>query len=236
VRIFVFVVLMITAAMGPAAADPGFLCSDSLRINFPDPKGPGDPGFSAFIVESVRFHDLLTHGPIESGVDFSVMTPEQEVRFYRDYCTTHPTNTDQDADFALYDRMVELTAAKVAHSKPVALSDFEAPADVRAYVLEQARPLQMGKVVQPEEVVAPAVRSSDIIYYSRLAKDKTGRILVVPDTTSLAYGIGDLAPDFGLHPVVLATVFPRNWTHDKPPSGDEDKPARSGTPAFYIGQ
>jgi uncharacterized protein len=108
-------------------------------------------------------------------------------------------------------------------------SDFEAQADVRAYVLAEAIPSGMSNVEGETD-------GGDVVLGWRLAKDRTGTILHVPDMFNAIFNdTGTAFPDFGGRPTVLAIVYSRRIVHDKPPSGQDDKDAKAGIPTFFIG-
>ena len=127
-----------------------------------------------------------------------------------------------------------MTAAKALYPCPPApppqQGDFEAARDVRATVLAQAIPMGMSNVEGVTD------NGPDVLLGLRLAKDKTGKIVAVPDMFMVMFNdTGEAMPDFGGKPVVLANVFFRRLVHDKPPSGEDDAVAKTGIPTFFVG-
>jgi hypothetical protein len=104
-------------------------------------------------------------------------------------------------------------------------SDFEAPADVRAFALALLSPHDNENLVGREGYVT-----------FRLGRDKSGKVGVIPDALMLAMNdTGGPVPDFGSDPKILARVYTHSTLVDRPPSGSDDDFVKTGIPAFIIG-
>ena len=227
-RFFAAAVLAVLYPSLAAAADRGPGIAGAPCANLSADQNDGSSQFlSDFLQMGIQYHWFGEHPDVE----MTVIKPEAQVQYLRDYCKAHPSDTYGVAFFDLLKHMKALSVAKgyVWHSP----ANIEAPADVRAHVLAMALPMGLtnieGVLDEHPADVPPGLEF-------RFAKDKDGKIRPVPDLFMIAFNdSGAALPEFGPNVKILTVVYPRRLTHDHPPSGDDDHDLADDIPAFYIG-
>jgi len=165
-----------------------------------------------------------------TDVQRATLSPDDEARFLRNYCTAHLSHQFADA-------MSALDKHEAAAETRAAIANVEAPEDVRDYVIKGAPQLASGHLKDEP--------NNDKRTGIALGRDQTGKLIHLPDfaylLTALINGEGYYAIDERLRPLPLkgvtevADVFIHSEIRDKPPGGNDNQLMRSGVPLFILG-
>ncbi len=208
------------AQTGPAG------CSEYLKAYRANPKSSDTNIWSLFLIGTLRLvHDKAAADGY-SSLDPDAVSGNDLLSYARAYCEQHPAADFRQVMTALEVRLGELSrSAAAGPASPIKRGDFEAPADVRALAVALLPPNDNERFSGPDGYVT-----------FRLARDRNGKVGIVPDALMLAMNdTGDPVPDYGPNPQILARVYTHSTTMDRPPSRTDDKLVEGGIPAFVIG-